>query len=196
MIRPLQAGDEIADRPLLYRSASSPFLFLRAARPFVEGFLVSLKPLSQLFSSPYRFIPRERLLRRLPDDVGQRAGLRLVHLQLLLHLDGRRPLSSLVLVVPGRLCLRALRLPGRGPAARRLPRREHVLGRRADHPALPADAHARAAQHLCGDDRAGRRLPDPLGDLAAAHLHDAHPEGAATRRPTSTAPAISTRCGA
>ncbi len=25
--------------------------------PFVEGFLVSLKPLSQLFSSPYRFIP-------------------------------------------------------------------------------------------------------------------------------------------
>ncbi len=26
--------------------------------PFVEGFLVSLKPLSQLFSSPYRFIPQ------------------------------------------------------------------------------------------------------------------------------------------
>ncbi|WP_459457218.1 carbohydrate ABC transporter permease [Rhizobium sp. No.120] len=25
--------------------------------PFIEGFLVSLKPLSQLFSSPYRFIP-------------------------------------------------------------------------------------------------------------------------------------------
>lgn len=25
--------------------------------PFVEGFLVSLKPLSQLFSSPYRFLP-------------------------------------------------------------------------------------------------------------------------------------------
>ena len=25
--------------------------------PFVEGFLVSLKPLSQLFSSPYRFWP-------------------------------------------------------------------------------------------------------------------------------------------
>ena len=25
--------------------------------PFVEGFLVSLKPLSQLFSSPYRFFP-------------------------------------------------------------------------------------------------------------------------------------------
>ena len=27
--------------------------------PFVEGFLVSLKPLSQLFSSPYRFWPEE-----------------------------------------------------------------------------------------------------------------------------------------
>ena len=26
--------------------------------PFVEGFLVSLKPLSQLFSSPYSFLPK------------------------------------------------------------------------------------------------------------------------------------------
>jgi multiple sugar transport system permease protein len=32
------------------------FLFFLLA-PFIEGFLVSLKPLSQLFSSPYRFIP-------------------------------------------------------------------------------------------------------------------------------------------
>lgn len=32
------------------------FLFFMLA-PFIEGFLVSLKPLSQLFSSPYRFIP-------------------------------------------------------------------------------------------------------------------------------------------
>ncbi|MCO5732323.1 carbohydrate ABC transporter permease [Rhizobium sp. SSA_523] len=31
--------------------------------PFVEGFLVSLKPLSQLFSSPYRFIPQNGSLR-------------------------------------------------------------------------------------------------------------------------------------
>ncbi|MFD1747545.1 carbohydrate ABC transporter permease [Rhizobium helianthi] len=34
------------------------FVFLSfVLAPFVEGFLVSLKPLSQLFSSPYRFIP-------------------------------------------------------------------------------------------------------------------------------------------
>ncbi|MBZ9792068.1 carbohydrate ABC transporter permease [Rhizobium sp. 3T7] len=34
------------------------FVFLTfVLAPFVEGFLVSLKPLSQLFSSPYRFIP-------------------------------------------------------------------------------------------------------------------------------------------
>ncbi|SER70567.1 carbohydrate ABC transporter permease [Rhizobium sp. NFR03] len=34
------------------------FVFLTfLLAPFVEGFLVSLKPLSQLFSSPYRFIP-------------------------------------------------------------------------------------------------------------------------------------------
>ena len=32
------------------------FLFFILA-PFIEGFLVSLKPLSQLFSSPYRFLP-------------------------------------------------------------------------------------------------------------------------------------------
>lgn len=32
------------------------FLFFMLA-PFIEGFLVSLKPLAQLFSSPYRFIP-------------------------------------------------------------------------------------------------------------------------------------------
>ena len=32
------------------------FLFFMLA-PFIEGFLVSLKPLSQLFSSPYRFWP-------------------------------------------------------------------------------------------------------------------------------------------
>ncbi|MBT9369680.1 carbohydrate ABC transporter permease [Rhizobium sp. CSW-27] len=34
------------------------FVFLSfVLAPFVEGFLVSLKPLSQLFSSPYRFVP-------------------------------------------------------------------------------------------------------------------------------------------
>lgn len=32
------------------------FLFFLLA-PFLEGFLVSLKPLAQLFSSPYRFWP-------------------------------------------------------------------------------------------------------------------------------------------
>ncbi|MFQ8429994.1 carbohydrate ABC transporter permease [Amaricoccus sp. W119] len=34
------------------------FLFFMLA-PFLEGFLVSLKPLSQLFSSPYRFWPED-----------------------------------------------------------------------------------------------------------------------------------------
>ena len=33
------------------------FLFLLLS-PFIEGFLVSLKPLSQLFSSPYSFWPK------------------------------------------------------------------------------------------------------------------------------------------
>lgn len=37
---------------------SGIFVFLSfILAPFVEGFLVSLKPLSQLFSSPYRFFP-------------------------------------------------------------------------------------------------------------------------------------------
>lgn len=41
---------------LIYAGVALFLGFLLA--PFVEGFLVSLKPLSQLFSSPYRFIPR------------------------------------------------------------------------------------------------------------------------------------------
>lgn len=41
---------------LIYVGVAIFLAFLLA--PFVEGFLVSLKPLSQLFSSPYRFIPR------------------------------------------------------------------------------------------------------------------------------------------
>ena len=40
---------------LAYLGVALFLIFLLA--PFLEGFLVSLKPLSQLFSSPYRFIP-------------------------------------------------------------------------------------------------------------------------------------------
>ena len=40
---------------MIYAGVALFLTFLLA--PFVEGFLVSLKPLSQLFSSPYRFIP-------------------------------------------------------------------------------------------------------------------------------------------
>ena len=40
---------------LIYRGVLVFLTFVLA--PFVEGFLVSLKPLSQLFSSPYRFWP-------------------------------------------------------------------------------------------------------------------------------------------
>jgi multiple sugar transport system permease protein len=40
---------------LAYLGVAMFLAFLLA--PFLEGFLVSLKPLSQLFSSPYRFIP-------------------------------------------------------------------------------------------------------------------------------------------
>ena len=40
---------------VIYAGVALFLAFLLA--PFVEGFLVSLKPLSQLFSSPYRFIP-------------------------------------------------------------------------------------------------------------------------------------------
>ncbi|XUY29473.1 carbohydrate ABC transporter permease [Agrobacterium sp. rho-8.1] len=39
----------------IYAGIAVFLIFILA--PFVEGFLVSLKPLSQLFSSPYRFIP-------------------------------------------------------------------------------------------------------------------------------------------
>src|SRR5690606_335871 len=38
-------------------SGIAVFLFFVLA-PFIEGFLVSLKPLAQLFSTPYSFIPK------------------------------------------------------------------------------------------------------------------------------------------
>lgn len=53
---------DVDDQPLpLVRnrrdSSRNPDLPHLRACTFIEGFLVSLKPLSQLFSSPYRFIP-------------------------------------------------------------------------------------------------------------------------------------------
>ena len=111
--------------------------------PFVEGFLVSLKPLvaAVLLALP---LHPARTARSTPTGrCGRACRASALHLQLLLHLD-RRDADRARAGGPGGLCLRALRLPGRGAAARRLPRGQHVLGRRAAHPALPADALASA----------------------------------------------------
>ncbi len=177
-------------------SASPLFLFFVLA-PFVEGFLVSLKPLVAAVFLALPLHAGERLLRRLPHDVGPACRASGVTSSTASSSRPSRPLIVLVLVGPGGLCVRALRAfpaPGRCSAA--FLAVNMFSGAVLIIPLFRLMRIARAAQHLFRDDRAGRRLPDPVGHLAAAHLHDAHSARAATRRPGSTAPAISTRCAA
>ena len=61
LARPARPARAMIDRYKWYEVAAiyagiALFLFFVLA-PFIEGFLVSLKPLSQLFSTPYSFIP-------------------------------------------------------------------------------------------------------------------------------------------
>lgn len=60
--RRVRAAKPMIDRYRWYEAAGlyagiAVFLFFVLA-PFIEGFLVSLKPLAQLFSTPYSFIPK------------------------------------------------------------------------------------------------------------------------------------------
>ena len=125
------------------------FLFFVLA-PFIEGFLVSLKPLAQLFSTPYSFMPAERLVRRL-----------FHHVEVSVPASGRYIFNSffissvvtlivVVIVVPAAYAFARFQFPGVGPAAGRVPRGQHVLGRRAADPAVPPDALAWACSTPIG----------------------------------------------
>ena len=57
-------------------------------------------------------------------------------------------LIVLALVIPAAYAFSRFDFPGAGLVLGGVPRGQHVLGRGADHPALPAAALVRAAQHL------------------------------------------------
>ncbi|MEI2684923.1 MAG: hypothetical protein V9G14_00635 [Cypionkella sp.] len=149
------------------------FLFFMLA-PFIEGFLVSLKPLSQLFSSPYRFWPENGSFDAYITMWTYGAALWALYLQLVPDLDrldhdrfgcwlSRRPMP-----------LRGFNIAGMALVLGGFLGGQHVFGRGAVDPAVPADAHAGAVEHLFRHGGAGGGLSDPLGDLVAAHLYDAH----------------------
>ena len=149
------------------------FLFFVLA-PFIEGFLVSLKPLSLLFSSPYSFWPENGSLHRLFHHVGPRARCWALHLQRPVHLPSSAP-SSCSCCGAGRLCLRPLPVSRRAaPLLGGFLAVNMFSGAVLLIPLYRLMRSLGRAQHLFRDDRARRRLPDPDRHLAAAHLHDAH----------------------
>jgi multiple sugar transport system permease protein len=144
--------------------------------PFVEGFLVSLKPLSQLFSSPYRFIPEN----------GSFEAYRTMWISVpgfARYIFNSFFISTivtavvLVLVIPASYAFARFEFKGAGMLLGAFLAVNMFSGAVLLIP-VPVDAHARTAQHLFRHHGPGRCLPDPVGDLAAAHLHDAHSEGA------------------
>ena len=99
--------------------------------PFVEGFLVSLKPLEPALLLALPLHSGERLLRRLPDDVGRACrASRATSSTASSSRPSRRPSCSL-LVIPAAYAFSRFDFKGAGLRARRLPRRQHVLGRGA-----------------------------------------------------------------
>ena len=112
------------DRYTLVRSASAIyagialFLFFVLA-PFIEGFLVSLKPLSQLFSSPYSFWPEQRLVRRLLHDVGSACRFWAATSSIRFFISSIVTLIVLIVVVPAAYAFARFQFPARGAAARR-----------------------------------------------------------------------------
>ncbi len=151
--------------------------------PFIEGFLVSLKPLVAAVFLALQLLAEERLA-RLPTTTMWERVPRL----------GRYIFNSLfisIIVTADRAAHRRCRRPMpsrvssfrfRGPLLGAFLAVNMFSGAVLLDPAVPADALDRRAQHLFRHDRAGRRLPDPDGDLAAARLFDAHPEGAGRGR--------------
>ncbi len=94
------------------------FLFFVLA-PFFEGFMVSLKPLSQLFSSPYRFWPENGSFEAYRTMWISVPGFaRYIFNSFFISIIVT--LIVLCLVIPGGLCLRKVRIQGHGDSARRL----------------------------------------------------------------------------
>ncbi|MFD1697164.1 carbohydrate ABC transporter permease [Roseibium aestuarii] len=82
--------------------------------PFVEGFLVSLKPLSRLFSSPYRFWPEHGSFAAYSTMWESVPGFaRYVFNSL--FISGVATVVVLMLVVPAAYAFARFRFPGRGP---------------------------------------------------------------------------------
>ena len=156
------------------------FLFFLLA-PFIEGFLVSLKPLSQLFSSPYRFIPENASFAAYVTMWQSVPGFAR-YIFNSIFISSVATAIVLLVVVPAAYAFSRFDFKGAGLVLGGFLAVNMFSGAVLDHPALPADAQPRAPQHLRGDDRAGGGVPHPLGDLAPAHLHDPHPEGAARGR--------------
>ncbi|SHF11026.1 multiple sugar transport system permease protein [Kaistia soli DSM 19436] len=114
----MSSGRPMIDRYRWYEYAviyAGMFLFLAfVLSPFVEGFLVSLKPLTHLFSSPYRFWP---------DDGSFDAYFTIwEHVPLLgryifnsLLISTVATVVVLILVVPAAYAFARFEFPGRGP---------------------------------------------------------------------------------
>ncbi len=156
---------------LLYCGIALFLIFVLA--PFIEGFLVSLKPLTHLFSSPYRFWPEEGSF-----DAYVTMWKPVPYL-------GRYIFNSifistvitaivLVLVVPAAYAFARFEFPGRGSILGAFLAVNMFSGAVLLIPLYRLLRGARAAQYLLLDDRARRGLPDPDRHLAAAHLHAAH----------------------
>ena len=96
----------------LYAGAAVFVFFMMA--PFIEGFLVSLKPLSLLFSSPYRFWPANgsfTAYRTMWTSVPQ-IGWYMVNSFLI---STAATIVTLILVVPAAYALARFTFRGRGP---------------------------------------------------------------------------------
>ncbi len=88
------------------------FLFF-VLSPFIEGFLVSLKPIEQLFSSPYRFLPKNgsfdayvRIWTTVP----------LLWRYMLngIFISGTATVIALAMIIPAAYALARVEFPGRG----------------------------------------------------------------------------------
>ncbi|MGR6432376.1 carbohydrate ABC transporter permease [Rhizobium sp. PAMB 3182] len=82
--------------------------------PFVEGFFVSLKPLSHLFSSPYRFWPDDASLEAY-HTMWERVPLLGRYIVNSIFIAGVGMIISLFLIVPASYAFARFEFKGRGP---------------------------------------------------------------------------------
>jgi ABC-type sugar transport system permease subunit len=136
--------------------------------PFVEAFVVSMRPLSSLFSIPYRFITDEMSFEAY-FTMWQNVPL------LWLYMLNSFFIATVVTVL-GLFCI--IRVSGPKFAARHFHRGEHVFRSSADHPTVQTDAAVRTAEHLFCHDRTWNSLRHSYRHLAAALLSGADTQGA------------------